>query len=137
MRSLLDTSLLVYADAADEPDRQQRALALIGSLRAAGKAVLSTQVLQEYAAVALRELRLPPALVRERLGFYARFDLVATTPELMAAALDLHVLYQLSFQDALLLQAAIAAGCRRVLSEDLPHGTAVGGVQVVNPFLAL
>ena len=33
MRSLLDTNLLVYADAADEPAKQQRAVQLIKELR--------------------------------------------------------------------------------------------------------
>ncbi len=79
--------------------------------RAAGTAVISTQVLQEFVNVALRKLRLPPALIRERLDFYRRFELVAATPELMTGALDLHVLHKLSFYDALILQAAIVSDC--------------------------
>jgi predicted nucleic acid-binding protein len=97
--------------------------------------VLSTQVLQEYVNVALRKLRLPPALIRERLAFYRRFDLVVTSPDLIAAALDLHVLRGISFYDALVVQAAAAGGCQRVLSEDLQHGATLGGVRIVNPFL--
>ena len=78
MRSLLDTNVLVYADAGDEPTKQQQAIALISSLRASGQAVLSTQVLQEYVNVAVRKLRLPPPLIRERLEFYKGFEVVAT-----------------------------------------------------------
>ena len=103
--------------------------------RAAGTAVISTQVLQEFVNVALRKLRLPPALIRERLDFYRRFELVAATPELMTGALDLHVLHKLSFYDALILQAAIVSGCQRLLSEDLQHGATFGGVRIVNPLL--
>ena len=135
MRSLLDTNVLIYADAADEPAKQRRAVGLISELRRTGDAVLSTQVLQEYVNVALRKLRLPPALIRERLAFYRRFDLVATSPDLIAAALDLHVLRSISFYDALVVQAAAAGGCERVLSEDLQHGATLGGVRIVNPFL--
>ena len=135
MRSLLDTNVLIYADAADEPVKQRRAVGLISELRRTGDAVLSTQVLQEYVNVALRKLRLPPALIRERLAFYRRFDLVATSPDLIAAALDLHVLRSISFYDALVVQAAAAGGCERVLSEDLQHGATLGGVRIVNPFL--
>ena len=51
MRSLLDTNILVYADAADDPVKQRRAVNLITGLRATGSAVLSTQVLQEYVNV--------------------------------------------------------------------------------------
>ncbi len=65
MRSFFDTNLLVYADSADEPAKQRRAIELITEHRAAGTAVISTQVLQEFVNVALRKLRLPPALIRE------------------------------------------------------------------------
>ena len=135
MRSLLDTNILVYADAADEPTKQARAISLIRQQRAAGTAVLSTQVLQEFFNVALRKLRLPPALVRERLAFYRRFDLVPTTPDLLAGALDLHLLHSLSFYDALIVQAASSGGCRQLLSEDMQHGAVIGGVRIVNPFV--
>jgi predicted nucleic acid-binding protein len=135
VRSLLDTNVLIYADAADEPAKQRQAVSLISELRRTGDAVLSTQVLQEYVNVALRKLRLPPALIRERLAFYRRFDLVVTSPDLIAAALDLHVLRGISFYDALVVQAAAAGGCQRVLSEDLQHGATLGGVRIVNPFL--
>lgn len=135
MRSLFDTNLLVYADSADEPDRQSRAIDLVKEHRTAGTAVLSTQVLQEFVNVALRKLELPPALIRERLAFYSRFEMVPASPELMAGALDMHVLHGLSFYDALILQAAIASGCQQLLSEDMQHGATFGGVRIVNPFL--
>ena len=135
MRSLFDTNLLVYADSADEPAKQRRAIELITEHRAAGTAVISTQVLQEFVNVSLRKLRLPPALIRERLDFYRRFELVAATPGLMTGALDLHVLQNLSLYDALILQAAIVSGCQRLLTEDLQHGATFGGVRIVNPLL--
>ena len=135
MRSLLDTNLLVYVDSADEPAKQRRAIEVIKQHRAAGTAVLSTQVLQEFVNVALRKLRLPPALIRERMGFYSRFEMVPATADLMAGALNLFVLHSLSFYDALILQAAIVSGCQQVLSEDMQHGAAFGGVRIVNPFL--
>lgn len=135
MRSLLDTNVLVYADAVDEPTRQRRAIEVIKQHRANGEAVLSTQVLQEYVNVAVRKLGLPAPLIRERLSFYRRFEVATTTPELIAGALDLHVLHGLSFYDALIVQAAVASGCRRVLSEAMHNGARFGGVQIVNPFL--
>ena len=136
MRSFFDTNLLVYADAADEPAKQRRAIHLIKTHRAVGTAVLSTQVLQEYVNVALRKLRLPVPLIRERLSLYARFDLVLATPDLIESALALHVLHSLSFYDALIVQAAIASGCSALLTEDMQHGASIGGVKIVNPFVA-
>ena len=135
MRSLLDTNLLVYADSSDEGRKQRCAIDLIKQHRAAGTAVLSTQVLQEFVNVALRKLRLPPTLIRERLAFYRGFEMVPCTAELMTAAIDLHVLHSFSFYDALILQAAIVSGCQQLLSEDMPHGATYGGVRIVNPFM--
>ena len=137
MRSFIDTNVLVYADSGDEPVRQARALSLLAEHRRQGTGVLSTQVLQEFASVALRKLRLPPALVRDRLGFYARFDVVAASPALIADALDLHALRGVSFYDALIVQAAIAGGCAQLLTEDMQSGAVFGGVRIVNPFAAV
>ena len=134
MRSLLDTNILVYADAGDDLIKQRHALDLITTLRADGNAILSTQVLQEYVNVAVRKLRLPHALVRERMAFYRRFEVVPASADLIIGALDLHLLHSLSFYDALIIQAAVVSGCHRVLSEDMQHGATVGGVQIVNPF---
>lgn len=134
MRSFLDTNVLVYADAADEPVKQRRALALIREHRLAGTGVLSVQVLQEYANVALRRLGLPAPLVQQRLKFYAGFDLVTTNVALLGAGIDLHVLRQIAFYDALVVQAAIISGCGILFSEDMQNGAVVGGVRIVDPF---
>lgn len=134
MRSLIDTNILVYADSADEPVRQRQAIDLIKLHRTAATAVLAVQVLQEFTQVALRKLGLPAALVRQRVDFYGRFELVPTTPQLIERAVDLHVLHGLPFYDALIVQAAISAGCAQLLTEDLQSGRVIGGVRIVNPF---
>jgi len=134
VRSFLDSDILVYADAGDEPVKQQRALSIIREHRLARSGVISTQVLQEYANVALRKLGLPAALARERLSFYARYDVVTTSSALIADAVDLYALRGISFYDALIVQAAVAGGCALLLSEDLQDGAVLAGVRIVNPF---
>jgi predicted nucleic acid-binding protein len=67
-------------------------------------------------------------------GFYGRFEIVATSPALLAGALDLHVLHQLPYYDALIVHAAHVSRCPRVLTEAMAHGASHGGVQIVNPF---
>lgn len=47
-RCFIDTNVLVYAHANDEALKQSRALALIGQLHAAARAVVSTQVLSVF-----------------------------------------------------------------------------------------
>lgn len=136
MRSFLDTNVLVYADAADEPVKQSLAINLIKQHRTEGTGVVSTQVLQEFVNVALRKLRLPASLIRERLAFYQRFDVVPIGTELISAALDLHVLHGLGYYDALIVRAAESSGCQRLLSEDLQHGFVFAGMMIANPFRA-
>lgn len=135
MRSLLATNVLVYADAVDEPARQRRAIEVIKGHRARGAAALCTPVLQEYVNVALRKPGLPASLIRERLALYRRFEIVTTTPDLIAGAIDPHLSHSLSFYDALIVQAAPASGCRCVMPEDTQSGARYVGVQIVNPFV--
>ena len=68
---------------------------------------------------------------------YLRFPVQATTAALVLAALETRERYQLSYWDAAILEAARAAGCPLVLSEDLAHGRDYGGIRVENPFLGL
>jgi predicted nucleic acid-binding protein len=134
VRSFIDTNILVYADAADQPLRQERAIGLIAQLRLTGEGVVSTQVLQEFTNVALRTLGLPAPLVRERLAFYSGFEVVPTTPALIQAALDLHLTHGLAFYDALIAEAAMASRCARLYSEDFQAGRRLGKLVIVNPF---
>jgi predicted nucleic acid-binding protein len=59
---------------------------------------------------------------------------VTIQPTLILDAIDLHRLHSLSFSDALILRAATASGCRRLLTEDLQSGRTIAGVQIDNPF---
>ena len=68
-RCFIDTNVLVYAHANDEPLKQARALALLGQLHGLGRAVLSTQVLQEFCNVALKKLGMKPLQVQTQLLF--------------------------------------------------------------------
>jgi predicted nucleic acid-binding protein len=135
MRSFLDTNILVYADASDEPIKQAAAIRIISQLRRDGAGVVSTQVLQEFAHVALRKLMLPATQVRQRLDFYARFDVVPTTPTLIHAALDLHTTHGVAFYDALVVSAATVSQCSILFSEGLQSGRRFEGLLVSNPFL--
>jgi predicted nucleic acid-binding protein len=66
--------------------------------------------------------------------FYATFEVVPVTADLIAAAVDLHTSHQLAFYNALIVRAAIAAGCSRLWSEDMHGGLHLGSLQIVNPF---
>ena len=134
-RSFIDTNILVYAEASDEPAKQRVALDLLKQLFETTSGVLSTQVLQEYCNVAIKKLKLPPAHIRAQLDLYEQFEVVQVTPAIIRAGLDLHQTRSVSFYDAIVLASAQTAGCSVLLSEDMNAGELVGGVRVVNPFL--
>jgi predicted nucleic acid-binding protein len=132
--SFIDSNVLIYAEACDEPQKQTAALALLRNLKLSASGVLSTQVLQEFANVGLRKMGLEASHVRKQLSAHQQFELVQVTPVIIHGALDLHQTRSLSFYDALIVQAAIVAGCDILYSEDLNTGEIIGGVKIVNPF---
>jgi len=135
-RSFIDTNILVYAEASDEPAKQQAALALLKQLFETTTGVLSTQVLKEYCNVALKKLKLSPEYIRAQLDLYESFEIVQVTPAIIRSGLDLHQTHSLAFYDALVLASAQAAGCAVLYSEDMNTGEVVGGVRIVNPMQA-
>lgn len=134
VRSFLDSNIFVYADDHRYPAKQATSLALYERARTSGLGVLSTQVMQEYFSVVTSKIGMPPDLARKRVELMALLDVVQIDPPLILAAIDLHRLHQLSIWDALIVQAAAAAGCRELLTEDLQPGARLAGVEVVNPF---
>ncbi len=133
-RCFIDTNILVYADSDDEPGKQHAAALLIAYAIQTRTGVISTQVLNEYANVALRKLQTPHPRVREQLRFYQQFEIVMVTPEITSSAVDLHQTRSVSFYDALIISSAQIAGCKLLYSEDMNKGEVIGGVKILNPF---
>jgi predicted nucleic acid-binding protein len=134
-RVFVDTNLFVYAEDQDEPAKRATAQRLIRQLAAEGRAVVSTQVLSEYVAAG-RKLGLSLAACREAVLLMCQLHVVGIRPEHVLGAVDLASLHSLSLWDALIVRAASASGCARLLSEDLGHGLVIDGVRVENPFKA-
>lgn len=136
-RSFADTNVFVYAvdESPEERAKHDRAVALIKDAR--GALTVSTQVLQEFYVTVTRRLRTP--LTAERAASSVRdlaaLRVVQLDPMLIMLAIDTCRSAQLSLWDALIVEAARAGGCARILTEDLSHGQVIRGVEVVNPFL--
>ena len=137
VRSFIDTNILIYAEASDEPAKQKVALALLKQLFETTCGVLSTQVLKEYCNVAVKKLKLSPDYIRAQLDLYEQFEVVQVTPALIRMGLDLHQTRRLAFYDALIVASAQTAGCATLFSEDMNSGEAMTGVRIVNPFARL
>jgi predicted nucleic acid-binding protein len=133
-RTFIDTNVFVYAEDADEPEKRKIAQRLIQELTAAGRAVISTQVLMEYVAAGQRHLGLTLAECRQAVLLMSHLDVVLIRSEHVLGALDLASTYSLSSWDALILKTASASGCGRLLTEDMQDGQVIDGVRIDNPF---
>lgn len=133
-RDFIDTNVVVYANDMRDAVKQQRAVALIVDALRSGNGVVSTQVLQEYASVALGKLGQRQDVVLRQLALLERLHVVPQTPALVRRAVELRGLYGIAFWDAAIVAAAEHGGCDRILSEDLNAGQFYGAVAVANPF---
>ena len=131
----VDTNILVYAHDRGAGVKHERARSLIESLWNSGGGVLSTQVLQELCVSLRRKTAHPLSIeqLRRLLQDYMSWDVVINTAESILEALVIEHRYNISFWDALIIQAAGSSGATIVYSEDLADGQTYGPLRVVNP----
>ncbi len=134
--SFVDTNVLIYAHDRTDIRKQQTAKAVLESLWKDRSGALSTQVLQEFYAVATRKLAspFPRKEAREIVSVYSSWQVVTVETSLIVAASHLEETQQLSFWDALIIEAARIAGANRLLTEDLQDGRVIEGIRIENPF---
>ena len=134
-RYFVDTNILMYAHDASAGDKHARARALVENLWQNRSGVVSTQVLQELAVNLRRKARKPldATATREVVSDYLAWQVVVNAGDSILEALDLEARYQISFWDALVIQAAQVAGAEILYSEDLSDGQTYGTVRVKNP----
>jgi predicted nucleic acid-binding protein len=137
MRVFFDTNILVYLYDADEPDKKERACEIFETEASAGRALLSTQVLKEFYVTVTGKLAVPldPKVAEDLVRHLAVLPLVQIDAEIILAAIGSSRRLQFSFWDALIVEAAVAGGAARLLSEDLHHGQVIEGLTIENPFL--
>jgi len=136
--SFVDTNILVYALAADDPDRSRVAQNLLRQLMEAQALHTSTQVLGELYVTLTRKVRtrLKPREALRYLDQIAEWPVTAPDYRAVRDAVQLSDRAKLSYWDALVLVAAARSGASRLYTEDLQHGQTILGVAVVNPFRA-
>ncbi|HEX3554815.1 MAG TPA: PIN domain-containing protein [Thermoanaerobaculia bacterium] len=135
-RYFVDTNVFIYADDESAGPKRDQARELIREIMSSRAGVLSLQVLQEYFSAATKKLGIPAADARQRIEWLSRWDVVILGVEDLLTAVDLHRLHGFSIWDALVIRAALKAGCRVLYSEDLQDGRRIDGLEVVNPFKA-
>ena len=127
-----DTSVLLYLLSSDtaKADRVETLLSTRG--------VVSVQVLNEFAVVALRKLNMPLNEIREILDTIRAVCAVEPmTVETHERGLAVLERYRFSLYDSMLVAAALIAGAKIIYSEDLQHGQVIDNrLRVTNPFRA-
>ena len=129
MSAFFDTNILIYAQQVGvKADRAREILAAGG--------VISAQVLNEFTAVSRRKLGKSWDEIDEAVN-----DILALVEPVLPITIETHQAarklardHGFSFYDALIIGAALAAGCDTLFSEDLHNGQAIGGLTVTNPF---
>jgi predicted nucleic acid-binding protein len=129
-----DTNVLLYAyDSTAPTEKRQRAQALVSRLWTTRSGCLSTQVLSEC-YVNLRRRLGDPALARAIVAPYAFWTVVVLEAADVLAAMERVERFQLSFWDALIVEAALKAHAEVLWTEDLNSGQRFDRLRVLNPF---
>ncbi len=129
MRAFFDSNILIYAYSIDR--RRHRAIEVLAP---GGK--ISAQVLNEFTNVLRNKqkqdwpiIELAVASVRRQFP-----EIAPLSAETHSAALAIARDHGLSFYDALIVAAALEAGCDTLYSEDMQDGRAIGELTIRNPF---
>lgn len=130
-RDFFDTNVLIYALAKDDP-RASQAEALLAS-----GGVVGIQSLNEFASVARRKLDLSWKEVKELLESFCILcpDPVPISLDTHRAAVAIAEKHGYGIYDALVISAALEAGCKTLYSEDLQDGQVIHRqLTIRNPF---
>jgi predicted nucleic acid-binding protein len=76
-----------------------------------------------------------PAQARTIISRYRVWPLEENNADSILRASEIQEHFRLSFWDALIIAAAIKAGAKTLLSEDLNAGQVIEGVKIMNPLL--
>ena len=130
MRAFFDTNILIYAQEAGPKGETARALMTEGG-------IVSVQVLNEFVNVLRKKHRRSWAQIEQALGDVddALDEAVPLTFETHAVGVALARDHGLSIYDAMIVAAALEAGCDTLFSEDMQHQRTFGDMRIVNPFL--
>jgi predicted nucleic acid-binding protein len=131
--SFFDTNVLVYLASGDpvKADQAERVVAAGGAI--------SVQVLNELANVARRKMRLSWTDTHAFLSMVrALLQVHAMTLEIHETGLGLAERYRVSTYDAMIIAAALHAGCDTLWSEDMQDGMVIeASLRIANPFIAM
>jgi predicted nucleic acid-binding protein len=136
-RRFVDTNILVYAHDRGAGKKHRLARTLVERLWLERSGAISTQVLQELYVNVRRKAAAPISSeeAQRLIADYLAWEVVINDGASILRAIELETHYEISFWDALIVQAAEQAGVTILYSEDLSPGQVYGSVEVVDPLI--
>jgi len=133
-----DANIILYGLDANAPAvKRRRSEQLVAEALSERSAVISWQIVQETLNVVtgrfksgiseadcehlLADVLIPLWQVQPSMAIFSR-------------SLAVQRRYRFSYYDSLVVGAALEAGCKRLLTEDLQHGQKIEGLRIENPF---
>ena len=135
-KCFLDTNILVYAFDVSAGRKHEVAKRIVIDLWETKDGILSIQVLQEFFVSVTKKIPKPmdAGLAREIVSDLLKWDIIINDKNSLLEAIDIHIRYNYSFWDSLLIQAAIRSGAALLLTEDLTDSQKIKGISIKNPF---
>lgn len=136
-REFVDANVLVYAFDSSAKSKQKAAVELLERLWQSGSGCLSVQVLQEFFVTVTRKVARPLSTeeASNRVREFATWRVFAPNALDVLAAIAIHKQAQISFWDAMVVQAAAELGCDMLWTEDLGDRQLLREVRIRNPFV--
>lgn len=133
-KTFIDTNIIIYANDARDEEKQKKALDIVAKHMRLRTGVISTQVLQEYAHVALNKLHQRQDVILRQLFLLEGLEIIPQSPTLIRRSVEIKTSYQINFWDACIISAAEHSKCNIILSEDLNNSQFYSGILLKNPF---
>ena len=138
--ALVDTNVLVYSFDARFPEKQERAIELLGQGLADDSIRIPHQAVIEFMSVVTRRSQKHGPILsdddarREAEELLSQFTVLYPNEALVRTAIRGMAAYRLSWFDAHLWAYAEHYGLKELWSQDFQHGRLYGSVRAVNPF---
>ena len=136
-KTFIDTNILVYAHDVQAGEKHACAAKEVERCWLEQAGVLSLQVLQEAYVTLTQKIKspLPSRSAKSLIEKYGHWEVVLLDVDDLLSAIDLQKKHHLSFWDALIVQAALMAECRQILSEDFSSDRRIADLTIKNPFV--
>jgi predicted nucleic acid-binding protein len=132
----IDTNIFVYILDRYDKNKQKIARKTLENIVENDIAVISTQILQEFYNICTTKLHIIPLKVKGYVHNYSEnLEVVQNSSEIIERGIDISIISQISFWDALIIASAEYSKCSEIITEDLNDGQIINGIRIRNPFI--